>query len=424
MKKNLYNLLTTLAALAVAFVTLVGMAAALCAPAWGVSMYSYDVANGFNILDFDTPLISSGYEWGTIVMAVLCWLQLLACVACLVLLLVFFFTKSARLYKTQLACSVTCLVFSFLYMVEGFVFSAISNGTYSGAVFYTLAYIPFIFVAMLFTGYVILWKVGGKKVVSAGDAASVAAQNGMYTYPPYTAQGNAPYMNGGAPYGQGGAPYGAPSAPVYGQNAPYAQPAPSSYAAPNAADAAAKVPVQPAQPAAPVPPAAPNAPYGAPAQEVPVYELNGGMTKILRVYNDRVSLQIIKNLRSFMTSNFFGGTKEIFYSDIIGVQYKEAGSVVAGYIQFETASGRAKDNFNNENSFTFSDAYLKNEVALQVVNFVRAKVREARAPQAAPVQVVQQVSAADELKKLKDLLDAGAITQEEFDEQKKKILGK
>lgn len=410
MKKNLYNLLTTLAALAVAFVTLVGMAAALCAPAWGVSMRYFDIANGFNILDFDTPLITSGYEWGTIVMAVLCWLQLLACVACLVLLLVFFFTKSQRLGKAQLACLVTCLVFSFLYMIEGFVFSSISNGTYYDGVFYTLAYIPFIFVALLFTGYVVLWKVGGKKVVAPQDMAAVnyQAQYGYApTYPnaPYTAQGNAPVA----------APYSAPAAP-------YAQPAAAPYAAPNAADAAAKAPAQPAAPNAPY--SAPAAPVpGAPAQEVPVYELNGGMTKILRVYNDRVSLQIIKNLRSFMTSNFFGGTKEIFYSDIIGVQYKEAGSVVAGYIQFETASGRAKDNFNNENSFTFSDVYLKNEVASQVVNFVRAKVREARAPQAAPVQVVQQVSAADELKKLKDLLDAGAITQEEFDEQKKKLLG-
>lgn len=413
MKKNLYNLLTTLTALAVAFVTLVGMAAALCAPAWGVSMRYFDIANGFNILDFDTPLINSGYEWGTIVMAVLCWLQLLACVACLVLLLVFFFKKSARLCKVQLACSVTCLVFSFLYMLEGFVFSSISNGTYYDGIFYTLAYIPFIFVALLFTGYVVLWKVGGKKVVAAGDAASVAAQNNMYPYPPYTAQGSAPYANGGAPYWQNGAPYGAPNASVYGQNAPYA--------APNAQQPGGYAKAPAAAPAAAAPTAAAPA---AGAQEVPVYELNGGMTKILRVYNDRVSLQIIKNLRSFMTSNFFGGTKEIFYSDIIGVQYKEAGSVVAGYIQFETASGRAKDNFNNENSFTFSDAYLKNEVALQVVNFVRAKVREARAPQAAPVQVVQQVSAADELKKLKDLLDAGAITQEEFDEQKKKILGK
>ena len=375
-------------------------------------MRYFDIANGFNILDFDTPLITSWYEWGTIVMAVLCWLQLLACVACLVLLLVFFFKKSARLCKVQLACSVTCLVFSFLYMIEGFVFSSISNGTYYDGIFYTPAYIPFIFVALLFTGYVVLWKVGGKKVVAAGDAASVAAQNNMYPYPPYTAQGSAPYANGGAPYWQNGAPYGAPNAPVYGQNAPYA--------APNAQQPGGYAKAPAAAPAAAAPTAAAPA---AGAQEVPVYELNGGMTKILRVYNDRVSLQIIKNLRSFMTSNFFGGTKEIFYSDIIGVQYKEAGSVVAGYIQFETASGRAKDNFNNENSFTFSDAYLKNEVALQVVNFVRAKVREARAPQAAPVQVVQQVSAADELKKLKDLLDAGAITQEEFDEQKKKLLG-
>lgn len=33
------------------------------------------------------------------------------------------------------------------------------------------------------------------------------------------------------------------------------------------------------------------------------------------------------------------------------------------------------------------------------------------------------LSAADELKKFKDLLDSGAITQEEFDTQKKKILG-
>ena len=32
-------------------------------------------------------------------------------------------------------------------------------------------------------------------------------------------------------------------------------------------------------------------------------------------------------------------------------------------------------------------------------------------------------SSADEILKLKQLLDMGAITQEEFDEQKKKILG-
>lgn len=42
---------------------------------------------------------------------------------------------------------------------------------------------------------------------------------------------------------------------------------------------------------------------------------------------------------------------------------------------------------------------------------------------AASGTVVQEVSGADELKKFKDLLDSGVITQEEFDAKKKQILG-
>lgn len=38
-------------------------------------------------------------------------------------------------------------------------------------------------------------------------------------------------------------------------------------------------------------------------------------------------------------------------------------------------------------------------------------------------QIVQQGSAADELKKFKELLDMGVITQEEFDAKKKQLLG-
>ena len=43
--------------------------------------------------------------------------------------------------------------------------------------------------------------------------------------------------------------------------------------------------------------------------------------------------------------------------------------------------------------------------------------------QNAPIQVVSATSAADELKKYKDLLDSGVITQEEFDAKKKQLLG-
>ena len=40
-----------------------------------------------------------------------------------------------------------------------------------------------------------------------------------------------------------------------------------------------------------------------------------------------------------------------------------------------------------------------------------------------PTRVVQQVSAADEILKYKQLLDAGVITQEEFDKKKAELLG-
>ena len=47
-------------------------------------------------------------------------------------------------------------------------------------------------------------------------------------------------------------------------------------------------------------------------------------------------------------------------------------------------------------------------------------IERAQAPQG---QIVQQTSNADELKKYKDLLDQGIITQEEFDAKKKQLLG-
>lgn len=47
----------------------------------------------------------------------------------------------------------------------------------------------------------------------------------------------------------------------------------------------------------------------------------------------------------------------------------------------------------------------------------------ADANKAPATQVVNQLSAADELKKFKELLDCGLITQEEFDAKKKQLLG-
>ncbi len=63
----------------------------------------------------------------------------------------------------------------------------------------------------------------------------------------------------------------------------------------------------------------------------------------------------------------------------------------------------------------------KISAAVSIIDDIVKKYRNAGT--ASPVQVVQQTSAADELKKFKELLDMGVITQEEFDAKKKQLLG-
>ena len=151
------------------------------------------------------------------------------------------------------------------------------------------------------------------------------------------------------------------------------------------------------------------------------YELKGAQ-KILRLYDDRVTLEIIKNARAVFTQTWFSGTKEIYYADMLGIQYKESTNMILGYLQFETASNRGGDNFGSENSWTYDFRTIPNEKAKEVEHFVRNKMKEAKKPQI--VQQVSEFSVADELLKWKNLLDSGVITQEEFDAKKSELLNK
>ena len=58
-----------------------------------------------------------------------------------------------------------------------------------------------------------------------------------------------------------------------------------------------------------------------------------------------------------------------------------------------------------------------------MLEILNQKIREAKSGAHAAATVVQQTSAADEIKKFKELLDMGVITQEEFDAKKKQLLG-
>ena len=149
--------------------------------------------------------------------------------------------------------------------------------------------------------------------------------------------------------------------------------------------------------------------------------------KILDVYDNKVVFTSTKSTSTVVSGLIFGdsltqGEKTIYYKDAIGVQFKPA-TITDGYIQVETAVGgmtSAKSQYGGENSIQFGSKV--NDEAETATNFIKQKIEEIKN---APVggTVIQQSTAADEVMKLKQLLDMGVISQEEFDKKKNELLG-
>ena len=157
------------------------------------------------------------------------------------------------------------------------------------------------------------------------------------------------------------------------------------------------------------------------------YCIINNLGKILDVYDNKVVFSSTKSTSTLVTGLVFGtsvtqGEKTIYYKDAIGVQYKPS-SIADGYIQVETAAGgvtSSSSQYGGENSIQFSGKDRNAEAEI-IVDFIKNKIEEIKN---APVGgIVQQVSPAEELKKFKELLDTGIITQEEFDAKKKELLG-
>ena len=60
---------------------------------------------------------------------------------------------------------------------------------------------------------------------------------------------------------------------------------------------------------------------------------------------------------------------------------------------------------------------------IEIKNYIQKRIEEINNQVKEERRLQNNGSSADEILKLKQLLDMGAITQEEFDEQKKKLLG-
>ncbi|MBE6635051.1 MAG: SHOCT domain-containing protein [Ruminococcaceae bacterium] len=85
-------------------------------------------------------------------------------------------------------------------------------------------------------------------------------------------------------------------------------------------------------------------------------------------------------------------------------------------------SGRVIINTKNENC-SFEVGKKNASAIFAMINNAIQDVLESRGTTQGATTVIQASSPAEELKKFKELLDMGIITQEEFDAKKKQLLG-
>lgn len=117
-----------------------------------------------------------------------------------------------------------------------------------------------------------------------------------------------------------------------------------------------------------------------------------------------------------------GKTKEIRIQSLTGIEIKEPGRILAGYIQFifsgssETQGYTRIDAVKNENTVTFSKKHRDD--IMRCKSLVEEYMNNSKGNDKTGTS-----STADELKKFADLRDQGVLTEEEFNQKKKQLLG-
>lgn len=151
-----------------------------------------------------------------------------------------------------------------------------------------------------------------------------------------------------------------------------------------------------------------------------VFELKG-VNGQLTVYEDKVVIGR-KGLLGFATQGL-AGNKTIPMSAIQSVQFKAGGLLTNGFIQFAVLGGKEARGGVWNATQDENTVMLKLGEQSEIGEKIREYIEEQIIKRSKPQTVVQQASAADEIIKLKQLLDMGVITQEEFDAKKKQLLG-
>ena len=146
-----------------------------------------------------------------------------------------------------------------------------------------------------------------------------------------------------------------------------------------------------------------------------------GLKGELKVYEDRV--EINKKGQGFITGNT---CKTLPMANIMSVSVTPNTLWARGFIEFTVPGGKDSKNIEqalrNENALPLRFA-KQNEEAMKIKAYVEEQIMKCANNKGGTTIVQQAASPAEELKKMKELLDMGIITQEEFDAKKKQLLG-
>lgn len=161
-------------------------------------------------------------------------------------------------------------------------------------------------------------------------------------------------------------------------------------------------------------------------KEYEFYSLGMGGKSIIKIDGNTLTISR-PGLMSKMSLGFTGD-KTVMINQISGVQIKKVG-LARGYIQFIMAGTKeAKSGIIGgkiDENIVYSDSFFKNKNNQINSNFEEIKkyIEEFNSNQNRNTTIIQNVkSPAEQVKELKELLDMGAISQEEFDKKKKELL--
>jgi len=151
-----------------------------------------------------------------------------------------------------------------------------------------------------------------------------------------------------------------------------------------------------------------------------------GREGTLSVFPDYIELNFTGSLMKQWLSHM-GGVKRIYYHQINSIQKRDVGNFTTGTLEFELPGivrSREASQANTENVIHYDRQWQ--EEANKIYDYVNNKILQLHNPNyrqpATEKENTNNNSSLSQIKEAKELLDIGAITQEEFDEIKRKTL--